>query len=129
MTITKLIDAVSIGGTAQDAPYNPVEHTVTDACIVLSGILTNGNAPGQSIQPVTLFYYSSPVQYASAAEGAAAGMNHALQLQLTPRQNANAVEHAFTETHIVAGNYLYVWLAVPKMNTAATIDVYVNEVP
>lgn len=130
MTTTTSISGQSFGTSTNIGEGKfPQKVTIqaTTTSFVIEGRITNG-AAGYVKQDVRVWYASSGFSV-TAAVGSVALRPTARYVDIPMGQAAAQVTIRSSLLEPVAGSYIYLWVDLPTLTTAATLDVNVTELP
>lgn len=130
MTITNSIASQSIGTSTNvgDKKFpQVVDRQTTTTSYNLVGRITNGAAEYDPATSVVVYYASSP--FSVTAVVGAATLRPSGSLRISLKRNAADVAHVPGANTPMQGRYIYFWCEVPKLTTAATLDVSLVEFP
>lgn len=133
MLATLLINAQSIGtGTNAGEGLFPVKVTLqaTTTAYVLSMRVTNGTDAYVTSDEVIVRYSTTPfgASYTAAQAVPVLGQTHRfVYIKLQRTAGLAIIKDSSIEP--VTGGTLFIWCDIPKVATAMTLDVYLQELP
>ena len=131
MTNTTVISGVSAGTSTNIGTwFNPVKTTLQAAttCVKINARVTLG-ASGASGSKIRVRHAVSTVSYSSALVGAQALVQGSEYVELEQRADGSLDIERPSDTLVTGSGYHYCWVEMPTLPTAATINVYLQELP
>lgn len=136
MTTTVILTGQSIGtgsNAGADLTFATAGMKVTKqaatTAFVISAVLTNGAAAYNLAARPVIRYASSPFSVVYTAAPALFRNGGSRYLELVPAIGAGGAVSRSSEIETVNGSYIYIWVDVPTVSVAQTLDLSIVELP
>jgi len=131
MTNTTVISNASGGTSTNVGPWFSVTKTTlqsTTTCVKINARVTLG-ASGASGSKIRVRHAVSTVSYTSALVGAQALIQGSEYVDLEQRADGSLDIERSSDVLVTGAGYHYCWVEMPTLASAATINVYLQELP
>ncbi len=126
-TYTNIVAAAALAATGA-AGVNATDTTLQAGTgqYLLEVVVTSGAGAGKNVR---LYFFVSNVDYTPTAAELAHLATYAHKLDIACKPGLNSVTHRASLPFVPTGTHLYTWVDHDTTPAAATLNVYLTEIP